>query len=186
MFRLVHESLELTIHPRARIGSRCSNGGTTRSRHRSAPCQRSDRDAHPRRVPVWVLLQALRVDLSDPSQPVRPSQPCRPGDQAILRPAGSRVTVANDPARAKVAELADALDLGSSGRKAVGVRLPPFALQQAHRRIGHALHQRPFSSHSHSSPSSTTRRRRVVRSRFPGGLTPFWWRARRHCSLPSC
>ena len=30
--------------------------------------------------------------------------------------------------RAKVAELADALDLGSSGRKAVGVRLPPFAL----------------------------------------------------------
>src|SRR4029079_16195514 len=31
-------------------------------------------------------------------------------------------------ARAKVAELADAPDLGSGGRKALGVRLPPFAL----------------------------------------------------------
>jgi hypothetical protein len=29
---------------------------------------------------------------------------------------------------ARVAELADALDLGSSGRKPVGVRVPPFAL----------------------------------------------------------
>ena len=30
--------------------------------------------------------------------------------------------------RAKVAELADAPDLGSGSRKALGVRLPPFAL----------------------------------------------------------
>jgi hypothetical protein len=34
---------------------------------------------------------------------------------------------ANSPARANVAELADALDLGSSGRKAMGVRPSPFA-----------------------------------------------------------
>ena len=31
------------------------------------------------------------------------------------------------PVRAKVAELADAPDLGSGGRKAVGVQIPPFA-----------------------------------------------------------
>jgi hypothetical protein len=35
------------------------------------------------------------------------------------------LTPANDCA--KVAELADAPDLGSGGRKALGVRLPPFA-----------------------------------------------------------
>ena len=36
--------------------------------------------------------------------------------------------------RAKVAELADAPDLGSGGRKAMGVRLPPFAhLRSPHR-----------------------------------------------------
>jgi hypothetical protein len=39
---------------------------------------------------------------------------------------------------AKVAELADALDSGSSGRKAVGVRLPPFATK------GRALWRSPF------------------------------------------
>jgi hypothetical protein len=38
-----------------------------------------------------------------------------------------------------VAELADALDLGSSGRKAVGVRLPPFAL--VHERMGAWAHR---------------------------------------------
>src|SRR6476620_2192147 len=32
-----------------------------------------------------------------------------------------------DSPRAKVAELADAPDLGSGGRKAMGVRVPPFA-----------------------------------------------------------
>src|SRR5207249_1779794 len=35
------------------------------------------------------------------------------------------------PFHAKVAELADAPDLGSGSRKALGVRLPPFAYHQA-------------------------------------------------------
>ena len=44
------------------------------------------------------------------------------------RPNAAVVTRWSTKAHAKVAELADAPDLGSGGRKALGVRLPPFAL----------------------------------------------------------
>ena len=37
---------------------------------------------------------------------------------------------------ARVAELADALDLGSSGRKVVGVQVPPLALMRFNYRPG--------------------------------------------------
>src|SRR5205814_6122638 len=39
--------------------------------------------------------------------------------------------------RAKVAELADAPDLGSGSRKAMGVRVPPFALLRSRRQSAH-------------------------------------------------
>jgi hypothetical protein len=44
-----------------------------------------------------------------------------------FRPAGKSSGIASGPRAAKVAELADAPDLGSGSRKAVGVQVPPFA-----------------------------------------------------------
>ena len=44
---------------------------------------------------------------------------------------GTPVERQNRVERAKVAELADAPDLGSGSRKAMGVRLPPFASASA-------------------------------------------------------
>src|SRR5687768_18545263 len=44
---------------------------------------------------------------------------------------GTQVERQNRVERAKVAELADAPDLGSGSRKAMGVRLPPFASASA-------------------------------------------------------
>src|SRR5437867_6432024 len=53
------------------------------------------------------------------------------GDQAVLRRVGGLTwharTVSSTVARAEVAELADALDSGSSARKGVGVRVPASA-----------------------------------------------------------
>ena len=45
---------------------------------------------------------------------------------------GKRATLARESGPARVAELADAPDLGSGSRKAMGVRLPPFAPVNAH------------------------------------------------------
>ena len=50
------------------------------------------------------------------------------------RPPGAalnRATLTRAASFAKVAELADAPDLGSGSRKAMGVRVPPFALEIA-------------------------------------------------------
>ena len=47
--------------------------------------------------------------------------------------AGNRATLTAATGLAKVAELADAPDLGSGSRKAMGVRVPPFAPASARR-----------------------------------------------------
>jgi hypothetical protein len=49
--------------------------------------------------------------------------PHRPQNLQLLL----RIAMLNGTMRAEVAELADAQDLGSCGRKAVGVQLPPSA-----------------------------------------------------------
>src|SRR6266480_1697093 len=51
--------------------------------------------------------------------------------------------------RAKVAELADAPDLGSGSRKALGVRLPPFANHNVNWRVGELV----SSTRSSDEPS---------------------------------
>src|SRR5262249_58724032 len=74
--------------------------------------------------PVWLLqtLAVLSVSCGPPTSSVYSER------RGMRRAAGvrrARLLGASEPAR--VAELADALDLGSSGRNPLGVQLPPLA-----------------------------------------------------------
>ena len=75
--------------------------------------------------------------------------------------------------RAKVAELADAPDLGSGSRKAMGVRLPPFALLRSHAlrasfgaqalRIADVRRARSREAEAARSPKLTSHENRIRR-----------------------
>src|SRR5688572_23396780 len=78
----------------------------------------------------------------------RPCAGLRPGwSWASARQAGAGLRpdwswASARQACAKVAELADAPDLGSGSRKAMGVRLPPFALKPANYADSDGLHRK--------------------------------------------